>query len=136
MGGTIAVSSSGIAAGGGIRLAIGSASTTETTASATDPNGEFDFSVPRKITITYTGLTGTGRFGVQINNNSSSDANSPLGTASRPYWQAPGDAAGSIVVNFNPSTLTAGTDTLSKAFLGLRSESGVTTMTITSIKIE
>ncbi|MCL2127236.1 MAG: hypothetical protein FWH38_03185, partial [Treponema sp.] len=136
MSGTFTVNTSGIAfpSSGGGRLVIGSASTDATTSTTTDPAGEFDFSKAKRLTISYNGFDGGGNFQVYVNNNTTGQANSVLGGASRIY-SATALTGDDIVLTINPSAF--GNDaSLANAFIYLRTESAVSAMNITKILIE
>jgi uncharacterized protein YjdB len=100
--GAATINETGITTGGsGVRLIIGSTSLTETSTSIYDSSAEFDFSSRAvRITVTFQNGTNTsGKFQLYVNNNSTSDSKSVLGTASRPVSiNAPGDNGQATVV--------------------------------------
>jgi len=134
--GTLPVDTTGISmpSSGGGRFVIGSASTTATSSTVTDDAGEFDFSTKKTVTITYTDGAGAGNFQIYVNNNTTGQANSVLGGTSRIY-SASVTTSGTITATIDPTTLSDHAS-LAKAFLCIRTESGITSMKITSIKIE
>jgi hypothetical protein len=141
--GTIAVSNTGINMPNSGRFSIGSKSTTATTATGYDTNGEFNFTQKAKVTVGYTTFTGSG-LQIYVNNNTTSDANSVLTNSaaqlsSKILSGMTGEAAsGTITAIIDPANF-AQTDealaSLQHAFLGFRCESGGS-ITITSILIE
>jgi uncharacterized protein YjdB len=146
--GTATKESGGIRTGsGGVRLVIGSDSTTDS-ASSSVPEGEFDFkSKPVKITITFTGASNTtGNFQFYVNNNTTSNTNSPLGTSSRPISKKTLDQATEYTVTclINNGTADADNDvyklasedaSLSKAFFMIRCDGSLSVL-ITRIDVE
>jgi hypothetical protein len=116
------------------RFVIGSADTTASTGTAYPNDGEFDLSKAARLTVVYASSTGT-TFQIYLNNNTSSQGNSPLGNPSR-LWNGTEVAEGdTITVDINPADFTEGTDTLQKAFISLRADSS-TTVDITEIRLE
>ena len=138
------VTTAGIELGGtsGMRLIIGASDGTDSTAS-TAPEGQFDFSTKRKVTIEYTGAEDLGgNFMFYINNNTTSQGNSPLGnpcrlrtgtlTAGTPAMLVP---AGKLELIVDPTTLSNHAS-LAKAFIMIRTDGTAPKMTITKIMIE
>jgi hypothetical protein len=116
------------------RFVIGSVGTDATAASNTSTDGVLDLSAPFRITIVYASMQGTG-FQVYLNNNTSNQANSALGSASR-IWNGKEIETGStIIIDVYPSNFTQNIGTLSNGFISLRADSNTTAL-ITSITLK
>jgi hypothetical protein len=121
--------------GTGIRLIIGDTADTNTTSSTSTGTGEFDFSTGTfKITVTCSAMVNdAGNFQIYINNNTGTQANSPLGSQNR--LRTTTGAVGDMVVTFSAATFSGATDSLEKAFVCLRTDGGQS-LKITKILIE
>jgi uncharacterized repeat protein (TIGR02543 family) len=122
------------------RFVIGSDEPTETKADDTTTEGKLDLSSPFRITIGYASMQNTN-FQVYLNNNTSSQNNSALGSASRILNNMNQTAnnititGGTIIIDVYPSTFPQNVETLEKGFVSLRADS-TTTALITSITLE
>jgi pectate lyase len=125
-GGTINVATNSVTLVAG-RMAIGELSTAATTSSST-PGGIFDLSKPYKITVVTGAASGTGKFQVYVDNNTTSSGNSPLGSASKVYESVGANSANNTIT-IEPTVGTAA------SFLQVRTDSSAT-VEIKSIKIE
>jgi hypothetical protein len=138
--GAAAKETDGIRTGsGGVRLIVGSVLNSDTTSTASDPNGAFDFlSKPVKITLTFAeGTNDTGNFQLYINNNTTSNANSILGSSSRPISiKAPADnAEQTVTLTINAPagqegdyTLTSTDASLGTAFFMVRCDGNLSVL--------
>jgi len=135
----ITVDADGIKLGpNGMRLVIGTASTTDSTADTINAvDAQLDFSTKKKLSITYVNGTAlTGNFQVQLNNSSTGGAGSPLGTASRIRTGALPNAAGTLELTIDPATF-GNHASLANAYLMIRTDGTPShTVTITRILIE
>jgi len=117
------------------RFSIGTNSIAATTTSSYHTEGQLDFSVARKLTITYSTAGTSGNFQVYLNNNTTGQGTSVLGNPSRLYSASP--SAGTnveLVINTVPSTFSNHAS-LATAFIQIRTEGG-RNVTIHKILIE
>jgi pectate lyase/fibronectin type 3 domain-containing protein len=111
----------------GARVSVGAKSNTTTNATTT-PGGVLDLSKEYKVTVNVASASGTGKFFIFVDNNSTSSGGSIHGNASKLY-----EAVGSTIQPGQISVVSSVGN--ADSFIGLRTESSAT-VTITSIKIE
>lgn len=115
------------------RFTVGSADTTPTSASVMPDDGAFDLSGRIKISIAY--LTSpAGNFGIFINNNTATAANSVLGSGSQILNERP--VGGRVEATIDSSYMGGNTDSLAKAFVQFAISGAGGSITITAITIE
>jgi pectate lyase/fibronectin type 3 domain-containing protein len=111
----------------GARVTVGAKSNTGTSSTVT-PGGVFDLSKEYKVTVNVASASGTGKFFIFVDNNSTSSNGSIHGSASKLY-EAVGNTIQPGEISFVSSIGNV------DSFIGLRTESSAT-VTITSIKVE
>lgn len=130
--GSFTVDGNGIAIGPNDRFTIGQRSPFTATTSGTTPGGDLDLSQPYTITFTVVSNSGTGgNFQIQVDNNTTSGANSIHGGSSRIYSQPLSalPAAGNVF-SLNSSVGSA------SSFIMLRCESGCGEIVIDNLAIQ
>jgi hypothetical protein len=136
------VSTTGINFNGSVRFNIGThcndnggagGTNDPTTSTHNVTDGEFDFSAAATVTITYTDQSG-GEFSIYVNNNTTSSSNSMLGSDSRIFPNEALAASGTCTFTIDPASFSQGTETLTDAFIQLRTPSE-NTINLTSIQI-
>ena len=130
---TFTAGSAGLALADG-RFLIGSGSATNTSSTVYDTAGELDFSTKKKISITYTAASASGNFVVYINNNTTTQSNSVLGSSNRIQNGAPVTPGATWTYTVDPVTF-GNHDSLAKAFLQIRCDSSAS-IVISKILIE
>lgn len=130
-GGSVLGDSDGLALNAA-RFLIGSSDTTATTSADTVINGELNFAQAVTVTVNYE-AGGTGTLNLYINNNTASSSASPLGGASKLNHSIV-STGGSATYSIDPASFTDPNNTLSTAFIQLRTDSS-SSINITSIMI-
>lgn len=102
---------------------------TNTLASDTSANGDFDLSRPYRISFNVVATSGTGKLQVYVDNNTTSVANSMHGGSSRVFDAAVNTLTAGQLIEITP---TVGTAT---SFIAFRTESS-TSVTIDNLKLE
>jgi pectate lyase len=115
------------------RFTVGSADTTPTSSAFMPADGAFDLSGTIKISVTY--LTSpAGNLGIYINNNTTTAANSVLGSGSRISYARPiGGRVESTIVS---SYMSGNTGSLANAFVQFAISGTGGSITIASITVE